>query len=51
VLATGGTMLATCKMVEMLGGIVIGCAFVANLTYLPGTKTLKEYKIFSVVEY
>jgi adenine phosphoribosyltransferase len=51
VLATGGTMLATCKMVEMLGGIVVGCAFVANLTYLPGTKTLKDYKIFSVIEY
>lgn len=51
VLATGGTMLATCKMVEMLGGIVVGCAFVANLTYLPGTKTLKEYSVFSVIEY
>jgi adenine phosphoribosyltransferase len=51
VLATGGTMLATCKLVEMLGGIVVGCAFVANLTYLPGTKTLKGYKIFSVIEY
>jgi len=51
VLATGGTMLATCKMVEMLGGKVVGCAFVANLTYLPGTKTLKDYNIFSVIEY
>ncbi len=51
VLATGGTMLATCKMVEMLGGLVVGCAFVAILSYLPGTKTLKEYNIFSVVEY
>lgn len=51
VLATGGTMLATCKMVEMLGGLVVGCAFVAVLSYLPGTKTLKEYNIFSVVEY
>lgn len=51
VLATGGTMLATCKLVEMLGGLVVGCAFVANLTYLPGTKTLRDYKIFSVTEY
>jgi len=51
VLATGGTMLATCKLVEMLGGKVLGCAFVANLTYLNGVEKLKDYKVFSVVEY
>lgn len=51
VLATGGTMLATCKLVEMLGGKVIACSFLANLTYLKGFEKLKEYKIFSVVEY
>jgi adenine phosphoribosyltransferase len=51
VLATGGTMLATCKLVEMLGGKVIACSFLANLTYLKGHEKLKDYKIFSVVEY
>ena len=51
VLATGGTMLATCKLVEMLGGKVVACSFLANLTYLKGYEKLKDYKIFSVVEY
>jgi len=51
VLATGGTMLATCKLVEMLGAEVVACAFLANLTYLKGYEKLKDYKVFSVVEY
>lgn len=51
VLATGGTMLAACKLVEMLGGKVVGCAFLANLTYLNGAEKLKDYKVFSLVEY
>ncbi len=51
VLATGGTMLAACKLVEMLGGKVVGCAFLANLTYLNGAEKLKDYKVFSIVEY
>lgn len=51
VLATGGTMLATCKLVEMLGAKVVACAFLANLTYLNGAEKLKDYKIFSLVEY
>ncbi len=51
VLATGGTMLAACKLVEMLGGKVVACAFIANLTYLSGTEKLKEYEVFSLVEY
>ncbi len=51
VLATGGTMLAACKLVETLGGKVIACAFIANLTYLSGTEKLRDYEIFSLVEY
>lgn len=51
VLATGGTVLAACQLVEKLGGIVAGCAFVVNLTYLPGAQTLKNYKLVSLVEY
>ncbi len=51
VLATGGTMLAACKLVEMLGAEVVGCAFIANLTYLKGTEKLKGYNVFSLVEY
>ncbi|MEO0228069.1 MAG: adenine phosphoribosyltransferase [candidate division WOR-3 bacterium] len=51
VLATGGTMLAACKLVEMLGGKVVACAFIANLTYLNGREKLKDYEVFSLVEY
>ncbi len=51
VLATGGTMLAACKLVEMLGGNVIACAFVANLTYLSGSQKLKGYEIYSLIDY
>uniref|UniRef100_A0A7C4XL40 Adenine phosphoribosyltransferase n=1 Tax=candidate division WOR-3 bacterium TaxID=2052148 RepID=A0A7C4XL40_UNCW3 len=51
VLATGGTMLAACKLVEMLGGKVIACAFIANLTYLSGAQKLKDYEVYSLVEY
>jgi len=51
VLATGGTMLAACKLVEMLGGNIIACAFVANLTYLSGDEKLKDYEVYSLVDY
>jgi len=51
VLATGGTMLAACKLVESLGGVVVACAFIANLTYLSGTEKLKDYTVYALVEY
>ena len=33
-LATGGTIDATIRLVEELGGVVVGCAFLIELTYL-----------------
>src|SRR5438046_6721611 len=36
VLATGGTMLAGCQLVEKAGGHVIGCAFLVELSFLKG---------------
>ena len=30
-LATGGTMATCCKMVETLGGNIVGCAFLIEL--------------------
>jgi adenine phosphoribosyltransferase len=51
VLATGGTVLATCQLVEELGGKVVGCAFIANLSYLHGFERLKNYRVFSLIEY
>ena len=50
-LATGGTVLATCKLIEKLGGRVIGCVFISDLTYLKGSEKLKDYKVFSLVQY
>lgn len=50
-LATGGTVLATCQLIEKLGGKVIGCAFVINLAFLKGTERLKDYNVFSLIEY
>ena len=50
-LATGGTVEATVKLVEKLGGIVAGCAFLIELSYLDGREKLKDYKIQSLMTY
>jgi adenine phosphoribosyltransferase len=50
-LATGGTALATCQLVEKLGGVVSGVAFVVELDFLKGRDKLAKYDIFSVLRY
>jgi adenine phosphoribosyltransferase len=50
-IATGGTALAAAKLVEVLGGKVVGLAFVAELSFLKGRKALKGYDVFSIVNY
>ena len=50
-LATGGTALAACRLVEALGGTVAGIAVVAELTFLPGRATLAGYDVMSLVAY
>ncbi len=50
-LATGGTMEATIKLVEGLGGIVAGLAFLVELTYLEGREKLAGYDILTLMEY
>lgn len=50
-LATGGTALAAAKLVEKLGGIVVGFAFIVELTYLEGRKHLEGYEVASLVQY
>ncbi|OIJ16594.1 adenine phosphoribosyltransferase [Anaerobacillus alkalilacustris] len=50
-LATGGTIEATIKMVEELGGIVAGIAFMIELNYLDGRQKLGKYEIFSLTQY
>lgn len=50
-LATGGTMEATIKLVEQLGGIVAGLAFLVELTYLNGREKLAGYDTLTLMEY
>jgi adenine phosphoribosyltransferase len=50
-LATGGTVQATCKLIETLGGKVVACVFISELTYLKGIEKLKDYDVFSMVHY
>lgn len=51
VLATGGTAKASCELVEMLGGKVVGCAFVMELGFLNGRERLSNYSIHSLLTY
>lgn len=50
-LATGGTIEATIKLVEQLGGIVVGIAFLIELAYLEGRKKLDGYDILALMKY
>lgn len=50
-LATGGTIEATIKLVEELGGIVVGCAFFIELKYLNGRDKLDGYDVLTLMEY
>lgn len=50
-MATAGTALAVVKMVEALGGEVVGIAFVVELTFLHGREKLSKYDVFSLVQY
>jgi len=50
-LATGGTALATAKLIEKLGGTVAGLACVVELDFLEGRKLLESYEVKSLVHY
>ncbi|GAA0442632.1 adenine phosphoribosyltransferase [Lentibacillus halophilus] len=50
-LATGGTIEATIQLVEGLGGIVAGCAFLVELSYLNGADKLKGYDILTLTSF
>lgn len=51
VLATGGTAKATCKLIEALGGDVIQCNFLLELTELHGASKLVGYKVISLMRF
>jgi adenine phosphoribosyltransferase len=50
-LATGGTVKATTKLVERLGGEIVGLAFLIELSFLKGREKLKGYDVYSIIDY
>ncbi len=50
-LATGGTASAAAQLVERLGGEVVACAFVIELTALKGRDRLRGYPAMSLIAY
>ncbi|MFL6554974.1 adenine phosphoribosyltransferase [Neobacillus sp. B4I6] len=50
-LATGGTIDATIQLVEQLGGVVAGIAFLVELSYLEGRKKLDGYDVLTLMHY
>jgi adenine phosphoribosyltransferase len=52
-LATGGTMLAACNLIDRLGGSVEECAFIISLPDLKGKEKLEKEgrNVFSIVEF
>jgi adenine phosphoribosyltransferase len=51
VLATGGTVEAVANLVARLGGEVVGCCFIIDLTFLGGRERLSGYDLYALLEY
>jgi adenine phosphoribosyltransferase len=51
VLATGGTVEAIGSLVERLGGEVVGCCFIIELTFLGGRERLSKYDLHALIDY
>lgn len=51
VLATGGSASAACRLVEQLGGTIVGIAFLIELSFLNGRSRLSQYDVFSLIQY
>jgi adenine phosphoribosyltransferase len=50
-IATGGTASAAAELVQKLGGKVVECAFVIELSFLKGRERLKPHGVFSLIQY
>jgi len=51
VLATGGTARATAKLVEQIGGKVVGISCLIELGFLHGRDKLQGYDLFTLISY
>ena len=49
-LATGGTMWATCQLIEKLGGKIAGISFLIELVFLNGREKLKGYDLHPLIQ-
>jgi len=50
-IATGGTALASCKLIEKLGGKIYEVAFIIDLPDLKGKQKLSKYNVFTLIEF
>jgi adenine phosphoribosyltransferase len=50
-LATGGTVQAGCRLVERLGGVILGLSFLIELDFLNGRQKLGSHDVFSIIRY
>ena len=50
-IASGGTALATSRLVESVGGKVVGLGFIIELGFLAGREKLKDYWVESLIHY
>lgn len=50
-LATGGTAQAVTRLVEQVGGSIVGLGFLVELTFLNGRDKLKDYDVHSFLKY
>ncbi|HIE43915.1 MAG TPA: adenine phosphoribosyltransferase [Candidatus Omnitrophica bacterium] len=50
-LATGGTAVAVCELVERNGGDVVGISFLVELTFLKGREKLNNYPVHALIKY
>jgi adenine phosphoribosyltransferase len=50
-LATGGSAAAAAKLIEKIGGKVVGINFLIELSFLDGRKSLDGYNVNSAIQY
>ncbi len=50
-LATGGTVVATTKLLQRLGAEIVGCCFVIELEFLNPREKLSQFRVESLVKY
>ncbi len=50
-LATGGTLVASCDLVEKLGGEIVGITVLIELAFLKGRDRLARYPLHSIISY